>query len=172
MSVDFPAPFSPRSACTSPRRRVKSMPSLATTGPHRFVIPRSSRASGAGSAEAERSACSGCGPSSVMVRSRRPWPAAALGLAAHRVGDTGDRPVGDLLLDLLDLRGVLLPRRGHLAQPDAVVLDLEHRIAAALEGAALGALDGLEHGDVDLLQRACEDLRAEVGLVGVDADRL
>src|SRR6266571_2233872 len=43
MSVDFPAPFSPSSACTSPRRRSKSTSSLATTPGNRFVIPFSSR---------------------------------------------------------------------------------------------------------------------------------
>src|SRR5215210_3628093 len=43
MSVDFPAPFSPRSACASPRVRSKSIPSLATMPGNRFVIDRSSR---------------------------------------------------------------------------------------------------------------------------------
>src|SRR5688500_9176311 len=43
ISVDLPAPFSPRSACTSPARRSKSTPSLATTPGKRFVMPLSSR---------------------------------------------------------------------------------------------------------------------------------
>src|SRR5947199_3190898 len=43
ISVDFPAPFSPRSACTSPRRRSKSTWSLATMPGKRLVIPRISR---------------------------------------------------------------------------------------------------------------------------------
>ena len=46
MSVDFPAPFSPRSACTSAGVNVKSAPRSACTGPNRFWIPRSSRAGG------------------------------------------------------------------------------------------------------------------------------
>src|SRR6266516_1545911 len=46
INVDLPAPFSPSRACTSPRRRSKSMPSLATTPGKRFVIPRSSRTRG------------------------------------------------------------------------------------------------------------------------------
>src|SRR5581483_7241449 len=43
ISVDFPAPFSPRSACTSPGRRSKSTWSLASTPGNRFVIPSSER---------------------------------------------------------------------------------------------------------------------------------
>src|SRR5690348_4574726 len=43
ISVDFPAPFSPRSACTSPLRRSKPTWSFARTPGKRFVMPRSSR---------------------------------------------------------------------------------------------------------------------------------
>src|SRR4051794_5363458 len=43
ISVDLPAPFSPSSACTSPRRRSKSTWSFARTPGKRLVIPRSSR---------------------------------------------------------------------------------------------------------------------------------
>src|SRR2546425_2090804 len=43
-SVVFPAPFSPRSACTSPAATSKSMWSFATTAGNRFVIPRSATA--------------------------------------------------------------------------------------------------------------------------------
>src|SRR5437899_1076487 len=39
-SVLLPAPFSPRSACTSPSAASKSTPSFATTPGKRFVIPR------------------------------------------------------------------------------------------------------------------------------------
>ena len=46
MSVDFPAPFSPSRACTSPRRRSKSTLSFAVSAPKRLVTPFSSRASG------------------------------------------------------------------------------------------------------------------------------
>src|SRR5207302_11056532 len=42
MSVDFPAPFSPRRAWTSPRLRSKSTWSFASTPGNRFVMPRSS----------------------------------------------------------------------------------------------------------------------------------
>src|SRR5579871_2952548 len=43
-SVDFPAPFSPSSACTSPSAASKSTPSFATTPGNRFVMFRSSTA--------------------------------------------------------------------------------------------------------------------------------
>src|SRR5947207_947099 len=43
ISVDLPAPFSPSRAWTSPGKRSKSIPSLATTPGKRFVIDRSSR---------------------------------------------------------------------------------------------------------------------------------
>src|SRR5437868_1886914 len=38
-SVDLPAPFSPRSACTSPSAASKSTPSFATTPGKRLTIP-------------------------------------------------------------------------------------------------------------------------------------
>src|ERR671933_2485488 len=148
MSVDFPAPFSPSRAWTSPRLRSKSTRSLATIRPKRFVIPRSSSAA-----------------SMPCRRASRLRPAAD---GVRRV----DRAVRQLLLDVLHLRGVLLARRADLADPDAVVGHGVQGVGAALEGALLGRLDLLEDRHVDLLERACEDLRAEVGLVGVDADRL
>ena len=46
MSVDFPAPFSPSRACTSPRRTSRSTLSFAVSAPKRLVTPFSSRASG------------------------------------------------------------------------------------------------------------------------------
>src|SRR6478736_5152499 len=42
MSVDLPAPFSPRRAWISPGWTTRSMWSFATRDPKRFVIPRSS----------------------------------------------------------------------------------------------------------------------------------
>src|SRR5688500_19994132 len=38
-SVDFPAPFSPTSACTSPRRSVRSTPASAVAPAKRLTIP-------------------------------------------------------------------------------------------------------------------------------------
>src|SRR3954452_23006517 len=43
-SVLLPAPFSPRSACTSPAAAAKSTPSFARTPGKRFVMPRISTA--------------------------------------------------------------------------------------------------------------------------------
>src|SRR5690348_1655441 len=40
MRVDFPAPFSPMSACTSPARSERSAPSRASTPGNRIVMPR------------------------------------------------------------------------------------------------------------------------------------
>src|SRR5215211_2452442 len=96
MSVDLPAPFSPRRACTSPRRRSKSTRSFATTAPNRFVTPRSSRA----------------GEDSLR------------GLL-HRVGNVRDLAGGDLLLDLVEVGLVLLGVGGHPAHADAARLEVE-----------------------------------------------
>src|SRR5690349_5146606 len=46
VSVLLPAPFSPRSACTSPRLRSKSTWSLARTPGNDFTMPRASMAGG------------------------------------------------------------------------------------------------------------------------------
>src|ERR687885_473118 len=107
ISVDLPAPFSPSSACTSPRRRSKSMWSLARTPGNCFVIPRSSRTVGASA------------------------------IARNRTG-AGRRP----------------PRNDALGSRR---LDLVR-------------LDRLVDRHVDLLDGARQHVRAEVALVGVDAD--
>ena len=52
------------------------------------------------------------------------------------------------------------------------VLDGRDEVGAALELALLDALDGVEHGDVDLLEGGGQDVLAEIRLVGVDADAL
>src|SRR3954454_19476023 len=122
MRVDLPAPFSPSSACTSPERRSRSTRSLATRLPKRFVTPRSSRA----------------GASGTSVRRS----------LLDRVGDVGELPRRDLLLDLLDLGDVLGALAVRLADPDAVVLDVEERVPR-LEAPALHLLDRLQHGLVD-----------------------
>src|SRR4051812_7965997 len=147
MSVDLPAPFSPRRAWTSPARRSKSTLSFATIRPKRFVIPRSS--------------------SAASMR----WLRAVLGRGADLVRRR-DLAALDLVLDLLELIGVLLPGRADLADADPVVLEVGDRVGAALERAVLHRLDGVEDRHVDLLERARQHLRAEVGLVRVDADAL
>ena len=72
----------------------------------------------------------------------------------------------------LILSAYFVARRADLAEADAAVLDGGDHVGAALEAAVLGALDRVEHRDVDLLQRRGQDVVAEVGLVGVDADAL
>src|SRR3954464_11281358 len=42
MNVVFPAPFGPMTACVSPSRTSKSMPSLARSAPKVFTTPRTS----------------------------------------------------------------------------------------------------------------------------------
>src|SRR5436305_2103495 len=141
ISVDLPAPFSPSRACTSPRRRSKLTASLARTPGKRFVMPRSSRTGGSESTTVE-------GDSRENDGGRARWP--ALRTAMSRV-----------LLDLhrrLDLAGDDLRAKrvdllhegrrnaaGHPAEADALVLQVEVQVAAALELPALGALDGEVH---------------------------
>src|SRR5215208_335403 len=151
MRVDFPAPFSPSSAWISPRLSSNPIALLATSEPKRLVIPRSSRA--------------GAAPDIGSV--------VTAGLRLLDLGrDVGDLARLDLLHDLVDLLLVLRALRGDLAEADTAGLDVEDLVRAALEGAVLSRLDRLEHGDVDLLQRAGDDVRAEVALVGIDADAL
>ena len=65
-----------------------------------------------------------------------------------------------------------LAGRGDLAEADGAGLDVEDRVLAGLERPVLDVLGGVEHADVDLLERRRHHLRADVGLVGVDADGL
>src|SRR3954447_6544414 len=148
MSVDFPAPFSPSSAWISPRRSSKSIASFATSEPNRLVIPRSSRARA--SPDIGRSF-------SVLLDFAR---------------DVRDVAALDLVRRLGDLGLVLGPGGGDLADAGAVVGQVERGVRPALERAVLGRLDRVEHGDVDLLDGRGQHLRADVGLVGVDADAL
>src|SRR6266446_3212118 len=100
ISVDLPAPFSPSSAWTSPGKRSKSIPSLATTPGKRFVIDRSSR----------------IGPSfirshSMAAREGRNRRAAPLGAPTLLLRGRDDLPGRDELLDrvhLLDDGGTVL----------------------------------------------------------------
>src|SRR5919198_3842545 len=57
--VVLPAPFSPSSACTSPRAASKSIRSLAMTPGNRFVIPRIATAARVGAAVASNSWATG-----------------------------------------------------------------------------------------------------------------
>src|SRR6266446_2997288 len=165
MSVDLPAPFSPRSACTSPRRRSKSTRSFARTPGKRFVMPRSSRTGVSGSATVG-------GDSTERRRGRAREP--ALFAVRRFLLDRGRRldRAGD---DLRAERGDLLEERGRdvradLAHAHAAVLQVERQVATAVELAALRTLDGEIDARVDALHGARQDVLAEVGLVDVDAD--
>src|ERR671918_1640881 len=171
ISVDLPAPFSPRSACTSPRRSSKSTWSLASTPGNRLVIPRSSRTTGRslirarfyGSAgEDVRNGKSGPSGPLLPVQSLRK----RLELA-RRLDPAGDDQ-GPQLVHLGDER--LRDPRVDLADGDAVVLQVEERVDAALVRAPLRGHDGVRDGDVDALDRARQDVTPEELLVVVDAD--
>src|SRR5215213_6434143 len=160
ISVDLPAPFSPRSACTSPARSSKSTSSLATTPGNSFRMPSSSRRAASAICGGERS---GAGDAAR--------PADRSPCLGDRLRDL-DFPVDDLLLLLVDLVDDRLvgELRADLAPPDAVLLETVGRHAAALEAAVRRLLDRVEHGHVDLLLRLREDVVAQERLVGVDAD--
>src|SRR5437870_2587533 len=166
ISVDLPAPFSPSSACTSPRRRSKSMWSLASTPGNRFVIPRSSRTGASSTTRRLNNRAGRQARSAELLRQvLRAWRD-----RRRRLELAGD----DLCLQLRDLRqpGPLqMSLRAELAERDALVLQVKDKVASTLEALPrLGALDGEEDADVHPLHCAGEDVGAEEGLVDVDAD--
>src|ERR671932_2638685 len=113
ISVVLPAPFSPRSACTSPRWTSKSTWSFARTPGNRFVIPRTSRIGRSSTDDDSRRAGPRARPSSsmrnVLLRPRN------LDLARD-----------DLLLQRVHLRDVRLRHfRADLAEPEPAVLERE-----------------------------------------------
>src|SRR5438128_740951 len=122
ISVDFPAPFSPSSACTSPSRRSKSTRSFARTPGKRLVIPRSSR-TGVSVGAAATAAILGskeeggpCGPPSLR------YGLAELGRRLDLAGDDLRAELRDLLQERS--RDV----RVDLAHPDALVLQVEREV--------------------------------------------
>src|SRR5438093_12401743 len=166
ISVDLPAPFSPSRACTSPRRRSKSTSSLASTPGNRFVMPRSSRTAGASMRSDSMRLETTSGAEAPLDD-----PVSAVLLLDG--GRDLDLPGDDLLLEHRDLGEDLLPQRAlelraDLAERDALVLQVEDRVRAALELAGFRGLDGVENADVDPLHRARQDVGAEEGLVAVD----
>src|SRR6185436_12307151 len=198
ISVDLPAPFSPSNACTSPRRRSKSMWSFASTPGNCLVIPRSSRTGGssmpAGFYEGPRrrvgstlrEKCFALFPGLVRPslrsvlkewRARRARPSFENpdDLLAADCERRLDLAADDLLLEGVDLRepGLLeLGLLAELAKGDSAVLQVEDEVASTLVAlAGLRALDGQEDPLVDSLHRTREDVGAEVRLIDVDADR-
>src|SRR5919109_428951 len=134
MSVDLPAPFSPRSACTSPLASSKSTWSFATTPGNRFVIPFSSRRGASPMLGSRRAGGAGYGPP----------------LAQRFLPDLFrelQRSVQDHLLVLVCLvRDVLRDLGADLPEADAVLGQAERGDAAADGLALLDGLDRLEDG--------------------------
>src|SRR5579862_182160 len=71
-SVLLPAPFSPRSACTSPAAASKSTPSFATTPGKRFVMPRIRTADDGGAPSAPLTIGSSLASSKRLLAGRAP----------------------------------------------------------------------------------------------------
>src|ERR687887_1781380 len=103
-SVVLPAPFSPRSACTSPSAASKSTWSFATTPGNRFVIPRRTTAAPRGAAVTSASLRLS---SSMRVRAA-PAPTLALRAPDHALHEPVHR-VEVLDSQLLALRNADLP---------------------------------------------------------------
>src|SRR5581483_3569659 len=125
ISVDLPAPFSPRSACTSPARTSKSTPSFAITPGNRFVIPRTSSTGGC------------CDIGRFYGGGRSPPPLRMLPLELD-LGLDLDLPGSDLLGNRVRLRDERLRHlRTDRAEADAAVLEAVENVAAALQGTGL-----------------------------------
>src|SRR5581483_10119190 len=175
ISVDFPAPFSPSRAWTSPARRSKSTWSSATMPGKRFVMPRSSR-----TVSPLTGAIVGRKPawSAGNRRGRnRPPPSPSSVVSAPLLQEARERRPGshrhldlardDLRLERVHLRDERLRHaRVDLADADAVVLQVEQQVAAALELAGLRLLHGVVDADVDPLQRARQHALRQAVLVG------
>src|SRR5581483_6430210 len=151
MSVDLPAPFSPRSACTSPPRRSKSMASLARTPGNDLVTLRSSSTVAVGTALSMSDDCSG--------RASRPAPNVAPFLDAAEGCGHLDRAGDDLRLERVHLRDERLRyRRVDLADAHAVVLEREQQVGPAERLSFLRGLHREEDAGVDPLNPAREDM--------------
>src|SRR6478672_4635107 len=140
--------------------------SLARIPGKRFVMPRSSR-TGTPSGPLTPSILGRCAEAGHSTRLHNIFP---LRNQRRRL----DRA-------RLDLRGALVDRLlpplrhrtvagAELPEADAAVLQAEHVVLAALELAGLRVLDREEHGLVDLLLGARQDVRPEEPLVVVAAD--
>src|SRR5215475_125958 len=116
--VDFPAPFSPSRACTSPSAASKSTPSFATTPGNRFVMPRRLTAAGirGSSGRGRRPA--------HRVRSALRAPDDALDQPVHAVEAVGSalQDLHALALRHTQLAALVVERAGELVE--RAVLDL------------------------------------------------
>src|SRR6185437_13601880 len=160
ISVDLPAPFSPSSACTSPRRTSRETSSLATTPGNSLRMPRISRTRSSLTAamllrNRRRTGNSPALRGSSLLSERRRW----------------DEPAGDhVRLVLVHRRDPRLRHlRADLAHADAAVLQVEQDVAATLERALRHRGHHVVDADIGLLQRAREDVLRDAVLVRVDA---
>ena len=158
ISVDLPAPFSPSSACTSPRPRSKSTWSFASDPGEPLRDPAQLEHGRAGAASMRRrdsEARSGSrGRSGRLQRGGRlDLPSMICCFSAFISS-----------IDLLRHLRLILPR----ATPSFARLKIAS--SPPLNVAVLDRLDRVEDRVVDALDRAGQDVRAEVGLVAVDAD--
>src|SRR5918998_258653 len=159
MSVDLPAPFSPRRPRISPRLSLSEMLSFAFTGPNVLVMSRISRTAGASATPAAPSCLS---PSDMwnLVDGVRDLDLAAYDVLAGLV---------DGVLDLLGHVAVEAPVGG---QRDALLLQAAvHRLANRLLLLG-GLLDRLLDGDVHALDDARQNrgFFEAFGLVRVHTD--
>src|SRR5215472_4462658 len=165
ISVDLPAPFSPSSACTSPRRTSSDTSSLATTPGNSLRMPRISRTSSSLTLTVAM-----LSPVGGRAKSNSPSRRVGSSLLAQR-GRRRERAGDDLRLVLVhQVLPRLRHRRADRADADAVVLQVERDVLAARPVSGLREADRGLDTDVRLLGRAGEDLRRDVVLVDVDAD--
>src|SRR5579871_6717451 len=188
-NVDFPAPFSPSSACTSPSAASKCTASFATTPGKRFVMSRSSTAGAMERGRARRVA-----PPARPVGSALRAPDDALHQVVHRVEVVERRPLAlrdpelaALVVDraaelvpraaldrLLLRRDQLLRRRGDIRAERRELREavLEAAVVVArLPGAVHRRLDTLQVVRAPVVDRAGQPLlRGELRRVAVVAD--
>src|SRR6266496_3764241 len=146
MRVDLPAPFSPTSACTVPRRTVRCTSEAATTPGKRLVMPCSSTAGGSPAGRSTAVAGSAGGLAMAHAPGRAPRPSAfELGLGGHL-----DLAADDLLLVFVDLGldVVHLAAGGRVVHPAG--LEVVH-LLPGLHGVVLERGDEVVHRHVDLL---------------------
>src|SRR5215216_2605801 len=114
-----------------------------------------------------------------LATRRRTWPLWTGGPSGFRYRARAlcdrardrDLPGDDLGPDVLDLCLERAGhRRAHRAEADTAVPEGEAGRATGLERPARELLDGVEHGHVQPLHRARQDVPAQMGLVDIDAD--
>src|SRR5215471_17349557 len=129
INVDLPAPFSPSSACTSPRRTSNDTSSLATTPGNSLRMPRISRTSSSLTLTAV-DAIARRREGEIESPSRRDRQVVLAAERRRRLERAGD----DLRLVLV--HGVdprLRHRRADCAHADAAVLQVQSDVRAARE---------------------------------------